>query len=111
MSLENSATDPIVAEVVPPPRPMQFGLKTLMLLMGVCSLQFAVMSYAGVLGGIALGLLLACGAFAGVFLIGVLPGVFAPQQVRKLDRVIVWLMVIVMVMVFGWLIVGWGVDV
>src|SRR5262245_32112667 len=111
MSLENSATDPIVAEVVPPPRPMQFGLKTLMLLMAVCSLQFAVMSYAGVLGGIALGLLLACGAFAGVFLVGVLPGVFAPQQVRKLDRVIVWLMVTILTLFFGSLMAVGGVPV
>jgi len=113
MSSGPSATksEPIVAEVVPPPRPLQFGLKTLLLLMGVCSLQFAVMSYAGVLPGIVLGLLLACAAFAGVFLLGVLPGVFAPQHVRRLDRVIVWLMVMILTLFFGTLLAGGGVAV
>lgn len=103
-----TAPEPIVAEVVPKPRPVQFGLRTLLLLMAVCSVQFAVMSYAGVLPGIALGLLLACAAFAGVFLVGIMPGIFAVQQVRKLDRVIVWLMVAILTLFFGTVLAGGG---
>jgi len=103
-----SSEQPIVAEVVTRPRPMQFGLRTLLLLMAVCSVQFAVMSYAGVLPGIALSLLLACAAFAGVFLMGILPGVFAVQQVRQLDRLIVWLMVAILTLFFGTVLAGGG---
>lgn len=108
---EPIVAEPIIAEIVPPPRPMQFGLRTLLLLMAVCSVQFAFMSYAGVLPGIVLGLFLACAAFAGVFLIGVLPGVFAPQQVRRLDQAIVWLMVTILTLFFGTLLAGGGVAV
>ena len=103
-----AGNDAIVAEIVDRPRPVQFGLRTLLLLMAVCSVQFAVMSYAGVLPGIALGLLLACAGFAGVFLVGILPGLFAVQQVRQLDRLIVWLMVAILTLFFGTMLAGGG---
>ena len=103
--------EPLAAEVVDSPRPFQFGLRSMMLLMAVCSVQFAVMSYAGVLPGIALSLLIACGMFAGVFLIGILPGVFAVQQVRRLDKAIVWLMVAILLLFFSTMIAGGGVAI
>ncbi len=106
-----ASEEPIVAEIVPPARPLQFGLRTLLLLMAVCSVQFAVMSYAGVLPGIALSLLAACGMFAGVFLIGILPGVLGVQQVRKLDKAIVWLMVAILLLFFSTMIAGGGVAI
>jgi hypothetical protein len=55
--------------------------------------------------------LLACLAFAGVFVVGILPGVLGAQQVRKLDRAIVWLMVIILALFFGTLLAGGGVAV
>lgn len=103
--------EPILAEVVPPTKPFQFGLRTMLLLMAVCSVQFAVMSYAGVLPGIGLSLFLACLAFAGVFLVGILPGVFAPQRVQQLDRLIVWLMVAILTLFVGTMLAGGGVAV
>jgi hypothetical protein len=111
MSNESAAgvSEPVVAEVVPPPRPMQFGLRTLLLVMAVCSAQFAVMSYAGVLPGVIISLLLACLAFAGVFLIGMFPGLFPASQVQHLDRLIVWLMIAILVLFFGTTLAGGGV--
>src|SRR5262245_6931640 len=103
--------EPIAAEVVESPPRFQFGLRSMLLLMAVCCVQFAFMSYAGVLLGIVLCLLLACAAFAGVFLIGIVPGVFAPRQARQLDRVLVWLMVSILALFFGTLLAGGGVAV
>jgi hypothetical protein len=107
-SLAPTKDEPLAAEVIAPP-PFQFGLRTMLLLMAVCSVQFAVMSYAGVLPGILVSLGLACAAFAGVFLVGILPGVFAPGQVRQLDRLIVWLMVAILALFFGTILAGGGV--
>ena len=46
--------EPILATIVPPaPSPWQFGMKSLLGLMVVCSVQFALMSYLTVLGGLA----------------------------------------------------------
>ena len=108
IAAEVVAADVVAAELAAP-RPFQFGLRTMLLLMAVCSVQFAVMSYAGVLLGIVLSLLAACLAFAGVFLVGILPGVFASQQVRQLDRLIVWLMVAILSLFFGTILAGGGV--
>ena len=50
-------------------------------------------------------------AFAAVFLVGILPGVFAAQQIQRLDKVIVWLMVAILALFFGTTIAGGGVAV
>jgi hypothetical protein len=89
--------------------PLQFGLRTLLLLMAVCSLQFAAMNYLGVLGGMVLGTALLCAAFAAVFVAGLcLPVTNAAGQVRRLDRLIVWLMMGILVLFFGTALAGGG---
>lgn len=105
--------DPVVAEVVPAaPRvsPLRFGLRTLFAVMAVCSLQFGLMSYLGVLGGVTFGLFLCCAAFAAVVVVGMA----IPPQVTerlKLDRLVVWLMMSLLVLFFGTMLAGGGVAV
>src|SRR5688572_33489968 len=63
--------EPITAEIVPPlPSPWRFGLKALLGLMAVCSVQFAAMSYLGVLAGLAIGVLVCFVAFTAIIVIG-----------------------------------------
>ena len=102
---------PITAEIVQPPRPLQFGLRTLMLLMAVCSVQFAVMSYCGVAWGMFVGMLACCLAFGIVFLVGLCLSGQAAEHVKRLDRVIVWLMASILILFFGTMLAGGGVVV
>ena len=95
----------------PPSRPIQFGLRTLMLLMAVCSVQFAVMSYCGVAWGMFVGTLACCLAFAVVFIVGLCLSGQAAEHVRRLDVVIVWLMASILILFFGTMMAGGGVVV
>jgi hypothetical protein len=52
------AREPVTGEIVAAPTavsPLRFGLRTLFTVMAVCSVQSAVMSYLGVLAGMAVG--------------------------------------------------------
>src|SRR3954466_1799464 len=68
--------EPVVATVVRPgPSRWQFGLKALLGLMAVCCVQFAMMRYLGVPGGLGVslgicGVAFACMIFTAVCLIG-----------------------------------------
>jgi hypothetical protein len=105
-------TEPILAElVVPPPAvsPLRFGLRTLMAIMAVCSVQFALMSYLGVFAGFLVGVAVCCAAFTLVFLAGLC--VFVPghrQHLPLLDRFVVWLMLAMIVLMFGSMLAGGG---
>lgn len=103
--------EPVVGEIVPdaPPRsPLRFGLRTLFALMAVCSAQFALMSYLGILGGVTAGLFLCGAAFSLVIVVGL--AMPAPVSQRlKLDRLVVWLMMALLVLFFGTMIAGGGV--
>jgi hypothetical protein len=104
-------SQPITAEAVSSPRPLQFGLRTLMLLMAVCSVQFAVMSYCGVAWGMFVGTLACCLAFGIVFIVGLCLSGQAAEHVRRLDLVIVWLMASILILFFGTMMAGGGVVV
>ena len=76
--------EPILATVVPPPpSPWQFGLKALMGLMVVCSVQFALMSYLGVMTGLIVALALCGIALALILLVAIL---FVPSRTSLMDR-------------------------
>src|SRR5688572_31162446 len=47
---------PVPDLVSPEPSPFRFGLRALMILMGICGAQFALMSYAGIFPGLIIGL-------------------------------------------------------
>jgi hypothetical protein len=106
---------PVVAEIVSPPvrpSPLQFGLRTLLLLMAVCSVQFAVMSYLGVLAGMVVGTLACFVLFALVFLVGIgLPAQQASRHIHRLERLVVPLMAGMLVLFFGTMLAGGGVVV
>jgi hypothetical protein len=105
------ANGPITAELAPPPpSPLQFGLRSLMLVMAVCSVQFAVMSYHGVLRGMFLGAAACFFAFSVVFLVGLcLPGRRAADHLKRMDKLVVWLMALIMIMLLGTVLAGGGV--
>jgi hypothetical protein len=106
---------PVTAEIVAPaaPRsPLQFGLRTLLLLMAVCSVQFAIMSYLGVLAGMVTGTLACFALFSAVFLVGIaLPARQVAHHIARLDRLVVLLMVGILVLFFGTMLAGGGVVV
>jgi hypothetical protein len=105
--------EPVVGEVVPPvprPSPLRFGLRTLFAVMVVCSAQFALMSYFGILAGVTAGLFLACAAFALVVVMGMAIPPRVTQRLR-LDRCVVWLMMAMLVLFIGTMVTGGAVAV
>lgn len=105
------ATDdePVLATVVPAaPAPWQFGLKALLGLMVVCSVQFALMSYLTVFGGLIAALVICGVALAGILLTAVL---FVPSRTRlmeRLDYVGIRLVVGITVLLVGTILAGGG---
>lgn len=101
--------EPVTAEIVPPPpSPWRFGLRAIFGLMAVCSVQFAVMSYLGVLTGFVLGTL-ACAAMFGVLLVAgiVLPGKDS-RLLPTLDLLVVRIMLALVVLMLGTILAGGG---
>lgn len=107
---ENPAPpSPVLATVVPPaPSPWQFGLKALLGLMAVCCVQFALMRYLTVLGGLALGLGLCVAALAVMMFVAVcLAGRRSPLM-AKLDYYGIRLVLAISVLFLGTLFAGGG---
>ena len=101
--------EPIVAEVVPPPpSPWRFGLKALLGLMVVCSVQFAAMNYLGVLGGLASGMGACFAVFATVVLAAMVLSGSRKRWLAQLDAIVVRLMVALVVLFLGTIMAGGG---
>lgn len=101
---------PITAEIVPPPpSPFRFGLRELMGLMVVCSLQFALMSYLTVLPGLVVGTLVCMAAFAAVLLGGLIAGRRNDRLLEQLDAIGIRLVLGIVVLCIGTMFAGGGV--
>lgn len=110
LSAEPTAAEPITAEIVPPPpSPFSFGLQALCGLMVVCSLQFALMSYLGVLAGLAIGTAICIAGFAVVMFFGILVGNRNGQLTRRLDAIVIRLTLAIVVLCIGTMFAGGGV--
>lgn len=105
-------SEPVVAEVISPPASastLRFGLRTLMAVTAVASLQFALMSYLGVFAGLLVGGVVCLAGFSLVLLVGMLMHHSAQaKQVRLLDRIVVWLMLAFVAIVIGTMLAGGG---
>ena len=103
------STEPVIAEVVPPPpSPWRFGLRALMALMVVCSVQFAVMSYLGVLAGMLVGTLVCFAVFGGIVVVGMALSGKGARYLPHLDQTIVRLMVALVILAIGTVLAGGG---
>jgi hypothetical protein len=105
-----SVAEPITAEIVPPPpSPFSFGLQALFGLTAVCSLQFALMSYLGVLVGLAVGTAICLAGFALVMFFGIAIGGRNGRLTRQLDAIVIRLMLAIVVLCIGTMFAGGGV--
>lgn len=101
--------EPVIAEIVPPaPSPWRFGLRALIVLMVICSLQFALMSYLTVLGGLIVGGLLCFAAFTAIVLFGMIPTRQSTRWLPHLDQLVVRLMLAMVLIFVGSIIAGGG---
>ncbi len=100
---------PVVATIVPPaPSPWQFGLKALLGLMAVCCVQFALMRYLTVVGGLVFGLSACLVALAVMMLVAVfLIGGRSPHM-KKLDYYGIRLVLAIGILFLGTLFAGGG---
>jgi len=102
--------EPVTAEIVPPaPSPWRFGLKALLGLMAVCSVQFAVMNYLGsVLWGMVAGMAACFVVFSAIVLGGMALAGSRKQWIAHLDALVVRLMLAMVVLFFGTILAGGG---
>jgi len=109
ITVESPAEEPIVATVVPPaPSPWRFGLKALLGLMAVCSVQFSLMYYLGVMWALAVAILIAAVALAGVLLAAVLFVSSRTPLMERLDFIGIRLVVGIAILLVGTTIAGGG---
>jgi hypothetical protein len=101
--------EPVLATIVPPtPSPWQFGLKSLLGLMVVCSVQFALMSYLNVFWGLLTGVGLCFAALAILLLWAVLFVRSRSSLMERLDFVGIRLVVGIAVLLVGTILAGGG---
>jgi hypothetical protein len=101
--------EPITAEIVPPaPSPWRFGLKALLGLMVVCSVQFAAMNYIGVFRGLLLGGVVCFAAFSLIVLAAMALQGDQTKWLAQLDTIVVRLMVAIVVLFLGSILAGGG---
>lgn len=106
---ELPAGEPITAEIVPPaPSPWRFGLKALLGLMVVCSVQFAAMNRFGVLWGLLFGLAVCFVAFSVIVLGGMALQGERTKWLAQLDAIVVRLMIAIVVLLLGTIMAGGG---
>jgi hypothetical protein len=106
---ELPAAEPITAEIVPPaPSPWRFGLKALLGLMAVCSVQFAAMNYLGPLWGLLIGLAACFAAFSVIVLGGMVLQGERTKWLAQLDAIVVRLMLAIVVLLLGTILAGGG---
>src|SRR5687768_4760139 len=105
----HAAESPILATVVAPaPSPWQFGLKTLLGLMVVCSVQFALMSYFTVFGGLVAAMVFCFLALAILLLWAVLFVRSRSTLMERLDFIGIRLVVGITVLLIGTVLAGGG---
>jgi hypothetical protein len=103
------SAEPVVAEVVPPtPPPWRFGLRAMMALMVVCSAQFAMMNWFGVINGMLLATALCFLAFTGVFIVAVLLVRGNSVWLDRLDQIGIRLVIAMVVLIIGTVLAGGG---
>jgi hypothetical protein len=106
---EPLAPEPVVAELVPPTSPpWRFGMRALIALMAVCSVQFALMNWFGVIHGLLLGFGLCFVAFAGVFAVAVLLVRGNSVWLERLDLIGIRLVIAMVVLIIGTVLAGGG---
>lgn len=104
--------EPVLATIIPPPpSPWQFGLKAMLGLMAVCSVQFAIMSYVGVLWGLVLGIATCFTILAGVLFTAVCLVSGRSPLMERLDFIGIRLVVGITVLFLGTIIAGGGTGV
>ena len=101
--------EPILATIVPPaPSPWQFGLKSLLGLMAVCGVQFALMRYLTVFGGLLAAVGLCFLALAVLLAWAVFFVRSRSSLMEKLDYVGIRLVVAIAILLVGTTIAGGG---
>ena len=103
------AREPVTAEIVPPaPSPWRFGLKALLGLMVVCSVQFAAMNWLGILEGLVAGGFVCFAAFGGIVVAAPFLTGERARLLPQLDAIIVRLMLAIVILVVGTILAGGG---
>ena len=101
--------EPITAEIVPPaPSPWRFGLKALLGLMVVCSVQFAAMNWLGILEGLVAGGFVCFAAFGAIVVAAPFLTGERARLLPQLDAIIVRLMLAIVILVVGTILAGGG---
>ena len=106
---EPNVPEPVLAELVPPtPPPWRFGMRAILALMVVCSVQFALMNWFGVINGLLLAIALCFLAFSGVFVVAVLLVRGNSVWLERLDQVGIRLVIAMVVLIIGTVLAGGG---
>lgn len=90
--MSSLASDPnaiVEAEIVRPAPPLRFGLRELMIVTALCSVQFAVMNYLGVLVGFAVGGAVCLVGMTAAMLAGLWIGNTDRELFSRLDRLVI----------------------
>lgn len=88
-SLASDSNAIIEAEIVRPTPPLRFGLRELMIVTALCSMQFAVMNYLGVLVGFAVGGALCLVGMTAAMVAGLWIGNAERELFSRLDRLVI----------------------
>jgi hypothetical protein len=101
----------VTAEAIPdPPSPFAFGLKALMAVMVIVSVQFALMSYLGPMAGLIVGIALCALTMTGLLVAAVVMGLKPGSGLmEQFDRIAIRLVFGIIVLFFGSIIAGGGV--
>ena len=103
------SAEPVLAEIVPQSSPpSRFGMRGLLALTAVCSVQFAFMNWFGVFAGLLLAITLCFLAFAGVFLVAVLIVRGDSIWLERLDQVGIRLIVAMVALIIASVLAGGG---
>jgi hypothetical protein len=106
---DTAAPEPVIAEIVPPaPSPWRFGLKALLGLMVVCSVQFAAMNWLGILEGLVAGGFVCFAAFGAIVVAAPFLTGERARLLPQLDAIIVRLMLAIVILVVGTILAGGG---
>lgn len=89
MSLAPDSQAIVEAEIVRPAPPIRFGLRELMVVTALCSVQFAVMNYLGVLAGFAIGGVVCLAGMTAAMAAGLWVGRSDRALFSRLDRLVI----------------------
>jgi hypothetical protein len=106
---DQSSAEPVLAELVPAtPPPWQFGMRAVLALMVVCSVQFALMNWFGVIGGLLLSIAICFLSFSAIFLVAVLLVRGNSVWLDRLDQIGIRLVLAMLVLILGTVLAGGG---